>query len=114
VKNELLKVSKKMLEQHTAESAEVTAQLARSLRRLIKAHVHAAITGLAAPGGSETKSKPVGTVFIAVYYQRKMFAERKVFRGTPKEIMQKACDEMYAFILKVVRKGSKWETTGEM
>jgi nicotinamide-nucleotide amidase len=102
VKAGLLKVPVSVIEKHSAESREVTMRLARSLRKLIKADIHAAITGLAAPGGSETKLKPVGTVFMAAVFHNEVFTMRKVFRGTPSRIMQKACDETYRFILKVI------------
>ncbi len=44
---------------------QVTTALAKNLPKLIKADIHVAITGLASAGGTETKDKPVGTIFFA-------------------------------------------------
>src|ERR1044071_9741416 len=59
VKSNLLKISKKLIEKHTAESQRVTDEMAKKLKEIFLADVYAAITGLATPGGSETKRKPV-------------------------------------------------------
>lgn len=103
VKTSLLKVKPALIEKHTAESAQVTDALAKNLQHLIKADVYAAVTGLAAHGGSESKSKPVGTVFYTVYFKRKLFREKKKFSGTPLHIKKKACKEFYRFITTVIK-----------
>jgi nicotinamide-nucleotide amidase len=99
VKSNLLKISKKLIGKHTAESQQVTDEMAKKLKRIFSADVYAAITGLATPGGSETKSKPVGTVFFAVLFRSKLFRLRKQFRGNALEIKRKACNELYRFIM---------------
>lgn len=95
-------VSKKCVEEHTCESVLVTELLALNLSCIIKADICAAITGLASPGGSETKFKPVVSVFFAVYYKNKMHHLKKVFKGTPLQVREKACIELYTFILQLV------------
>ena len=97
----VLKVDKALIEKYTSESQQVTDELAKKLRKLIKATIHAAVTGLADEGGSETKDKPVGTIFISVYYKRKLHRRKKIFRGSPLIIQTKACEELYKFILEV-------------
>ncbi|MCW3104802.1 MAG: hypothetical protein JWO09_3242 [Bacteroidetes bacterium] len=105
VKMGLLKIPKKVIEKHTPESREVTRQLAANLGQLIDADIYAAITGLASPGGSETKQKPVGTVFYCIRHKNKTINERKVFKGSPLEIRTAACMALYELILeKVVKK----------
>ncbi len=100
----LLGISKRMIEKHTAESAPVTNAIAKGLRRLFSATIYAGVTGLAAPGGSETKSKPVGTVFLSVHHGHKIYSERKRFQGSPLQIKKKACEALYRLIIKVVKK----------
>jgi nicotinamide-nucleotide amidase len=99
VKKQLLNVPQSKIDKYTCESAEITEVLTRHLASLIKADIHATITGLASAGGSETKTKPVGTVFFCVSFRNKVYHERKVFRGTPLEIRKKACFELYKLIL---------------
>lgn len=107
IKTGLLNVSKIFIEKHTAESQEVTDILCKNLKGKIKADVHAAVTGLAAPGGSETKLKPVGTVFYSVLVKNNMHRLRKLFKGSPLEIREKACKEMFRFILKAAKMHTK-------
>ena len=102
-KIQLLQVKQADIRRHTCESAEVTAQMVVNLSKLVEADVYAAITGLASADGSETKEKPVGTVFFAIRYKHKTHDFRKVFRGTPLEIKTKAAVELYRLILKLIK-----------
>ncbi|MFY9309896.1 MAG: CinA family protein [Bacteroidia bacterium] len=102
VKKKLLKVPAATIDKCTCESKQVTEILSRNLAKLIKADIHAAITGLAAKGGSETKEKPVGTIFFSVSYKNKTYGFRRLFRGSPQTIKEKACLELYRSILKVI------------
>lgn len=102
VKKECLKIPNSLLKKFTAESQEVTDALAKKLRSLIKADVHAAITGLASDGGSEQPGKPVGSVFMSVIFKKKVFRKQKVFKGRPQEIKEKACEALYQTIIDIV------------
>jgi nicotinamide-nucleotide amidase len=102
VKMGLLGVPQKLIKKYSCESAQVTKSLAENLCMLIKADLHAAVTGLASPGGSETKEKPVGTIFLSVCYKNKTHNKRFLFRGTPVKIRAKACDALYKMILKCI------------
>jgi nicotinamide-nucleotide amidase len=103
VKTTLLKVPKKLIEECSCESQEVTDALVKNLPKLMKADVYAAITGLAADGGSESKNKPVGTVFFSLRFKNKAFKLRKRFRGSPLEIKEKACAELFRLIIKKLK-----------
>jgi nicotinamide-nucleotide amidase len=102
VKTGCLRVPVKLIEQYTTESMQVTEALAKNLGHLISADIHAAITGLAAPGGSETRSKPVGTIFLCFFYRGRSYKRKVRFYGSATEIRKKACLEMYEFILSKV------------
>jgi nicotinamide-nucleotide amidase len=102
VKKELLKVDKRLISKYSAESVQVTDSLVKNLKQLIKADVYAAITGLASAGGSETKNKPVGTIYYSIMMKNEIHRMKKVFRGTPLEIRKKACLELYKFIIKII------------
>jgi PncC family amidohydrolase len=99
VKTSLLKVDPELIKNCTAESQEVTDALAKNLPALIPADIHAAITGLCVKGGSETKDKPVGTIFFTIVLNGKLIQQRKVFMGTPLSIKEQACEELYQMIL---------------
>ena len=106
VKTQLLKVAATMIRRFTAESPQVTARMADGLRNMKVADICAAVTGLASDGGTENKRKPVGTVFYSVSWKGKKYKLRKQFRGTPLYIRKRACEELYAFILKLVKQKS--------
>src|SRR5690606_13278163 len=73
IKSQLLGVSKRTLEKYTAESQEVTNEMALGIQNLYNVDIAVAVTGLANPGGSESPSKPVGTVFITILYSDKRY-----------------------------------------
>jgi nicotinamide-nucleotide amidase len=88
LKEEALGVSPELIKKFTPESAEVTAAIAKGLEKLIRADLHVGITGLTAPGGSETAEKPVGTMFIHINMAGKtLVSERALFIGSPEEII---------------------------
>jgi len=98
VKISLMKIKPALIRRCTAESPEVTDALARQLGRLIDADICCAVTGLACEGGSETKTKPVGTVFISMYFRRRIYRQRLLFRGTPTEIREKISKALCTFV----------------
>lgn len=102
VKSKVLKVPQSVIDKYTCESQQVTEVLARNLSKVINADVHAAITGLASDAGSETKSKPVGTVFFSIYYKGRVYNKRLRFYGTGTMVREKACLALYDFILSKV------------
>ena len=64
LKHELLGVSRRLLDEHGAVSAEVAAAMATGALEMSGADVAAAVTGIAGPGGG-SRTKPVGTVWLA-------------------------------------------------
>lgn len=104
VKTGILNISSDLIKKFTAESQEVTDQLALNLPKLIPAEMYASITGLATSDGSETKSKPVGTVFFTINYKGKLIREKKKFNGTPLEVKKEACKNLYKMVLKELKK----------
>lgn len=101
VKEQILHVSRNLIEKYTAESAEVTEALAKGGFRLFNAPVTVAVTGLTSPGGSETREKPVGTMFIHIIAGRKIIAHREVFEGTPESILQQTVEKVAELILQL-------------
>lgn len=79
IKTDFLGVSSKLIEKYTAESQIVTDHLARELKKMNSADICAAVTGLAAAGGTETKGKPVGTIFFSIVYRNRLHRRKKYF-----------------------------------
>ena len=102
IKQKVLGVKKESLEKHTPESPEVTAQMARGLKDLYDPDIALAVTGLANPGGSESLEKPVGTVFICIYYKNKTYQYRNLFSGKREEILQQIVNYILDLLEKTV------------
>ena len=64
VKQSVLCVSEKTLQQHTVVSEQVASEMAKGASSALKCNVAVAVTGIAGPGGAMS-GKPVGTVCAA-------------------------------------------------
>ncbi|KAF2514882.1 CinA family protein [Flavobacterium foetidum] len=93
VKEQLLHVPHNVIKECTAESAEVTQLLAQQSAKLFNAKVTVALTGLASSGGSETRQKPVGTIFFYIIMPSGTIIHRELFHGTPEQIILQAVDK---------------------
>lgn len=93
VKQDLFDIPKEVIEKYTAESAEITKMLAERLTKFFKCDIAVAITGLTAPGGSETPEKPVGTMFIHITIQGKNHPYRENFTGPPEDIISQTIEK---------------------
>lgn len=89
LKQQLLKVPPGFIAAFSPESMEVSKAMASGLEKLIPADLHIGITGLTAPGGSETQEKPVGTMFIhGRLFGKALFSERAQFKGGAEDIVK--------------------------
>lgn len=96
LKETILNVPKRLIDEKTPESMEVTEAIAESLTRLIEADIHVGITGLTSSGGSETAEKPVGTMFIhgLINNNHRLFSRRILFSGSPEDIVKQTTVEV--------------------
>ena len=87
LKVSLLGVPRELFEKFTPESMEVTQALAERLKAKIPSEIQVAVTGLTAPGGSETPEKPVGTMFVYALVKSRPVSFRKIFAGSREDII---------------------------
>lgn len=80
IKNKLLLVPMKIIEEHGAVSREVAELMAIGARKILNSDYSVATTGIAGPnGGSE--EKPVGTVWIAIAGPEGVLSKKYVFKN---------------------------------
>jgi len=85
VKRDVLGVASETLETVGAVSSETAAQMAEGARRLTKADVAVAVTGIAGPGGG-TPEKPVGLVWFGLATAAGTRTEKAIFPGGREEV----------------------------
>jgi nicotinamide-nucleotide amidase len=86
-KIEILNVSSKTVAEHGAVSDQTAREMAGGVRRLFNSHLGLAVTGIAGPDGGSME-KPVGTVYIGLAAEDRIFAAGYRFHGTRGEIKQ--------------------------
>ncbi|MDT3405480.1 nicotinamide mononucleotide (NMN) deamidase PncC [Mucilaginibacter terrae] len=91
-----------MFEQFTPESQEVTDELTKRLVAVIPADVCVGVTGLTTPGGSETRYKPVGTMFVSMLFNGQLINARWVFEGSIEDIIHQTVDAAAQLIMKSI------------
>lgn len=80
IKQSILGVSKESLEEFGAVSEQVAREMVTGVKQNLKSDYAVATTGIAGPTGG-TSDKPVGTVWIAVAGEKKVFVKKFVFVG---------------------------------
>lgn len=101
----LLGVPSELIEKYTAESAEVTQSMTQGLIKLLKPDIAVAVTGLATEGGSETESKPVGSVFISTRFLDKIDNQSGRFFGRRDEIIMQTVNMIFYRLHELFVKG---------
>lgn len=103
IKEQVLAVSEETLKKFGAVSGETAIAMARGVRKNLGCDIGIAITGIAGPTGG-SKTKPVGTVFIAVSDKTKEKSLRFLFKGKRQAIKfaasNKALKILKEFLLK--------------
>ena len=107
IKENLLDVDPQLIKQFTPESPEVTLAITQGLGKLFQADLLIGCTGLTCPGGSETRDKPVGTMFIhGIHNGQTIFQDRSNFAGDQHDIIEGTINRT-AFLLQEYLKKSQ-------
>ena len=78
IKENVLEVDAGVISKYGAVSEQVAREMALGVKQLLNSNFAVATTGIAGPTGG-TDEKPVGTVWIAVAGEKKVFAKKFVF-----------------------------------
>lgn len=97
-KVDLLGVSWETLNMHGAVSREVVFEMAEGARKVLKADLAAAVSGIAGPGGG-TETKPVGLAWIALAAPDGIWAREFRCSGTRVENKAAFADAVLQMIL---------------
>ena len=76
-------VNKDLIEKYGAVSEEVAESLAKNIAKKNNTDIGIGITGIAGPGGG-TEKKPVGLVFVGIFYKNNLYIKR--YNLTPDRI----------------------------
>lgn len=98
-KQEMLGVSKKLLETYGAVSEQVAEAMALGALDFSDAELGVSITGIAGPGGG-SKEKPVGTIFISLAKKDEFVKHRTFkFEGLRYAIREQSVSQTFDWIL---------------
>lgn len=99
-KHKLVGVKKKTLKEHGAVSKKTAKEMAKGGAKAADCPVCVSVTGIAGPNTEE--GKPVGLVYVGIYYENNVTAYKFRLDGTRSEIRKKAVDKALALIVKTV------------
>ena len=68
-------VKKETLDRYGAVSEETASELAENIAKKLDSEIGVSITGIAGPGGG-TEKKPVGLVFVGIFYKNNVYIKR--------------------------------------
>ena len=88
-KIKILKIKKKIIDNHGAVSPECCKAMVVNLSKISKADINVSITGIAGPNGG-TKEKPVGLVYIGFKKRNKIIITKNIFKNKKRNAIQKA------------------------
>ena len=87
-KIKLLKINKKILNKHGAVSYQIALLMVKNLKKISHSKLCISTTGIAGPSGG-SKKKPVGLIYIGIYYNNNIKIFEKKYAGSRKQIQNK-------------------------
>lgn len=101
-KHKLAGVKKKTLREHGAVSKKTAKEMAKGGAKAAKSDICVSVTGVAGPDTEE--DKPVGLVYVGIYYENQVKAYELRLGGTRGEIRKAAVQNAFALILDTIKK----------
>ena len=84
-----LNVKEETLKKYGAVSEETAREMAEGMAKRTGSDIAVVTTGIAGPGGG-TEEKPVGLVYIGLYYKGEVYVYKNVFNGNRQKVRIKA------------------------
>ncbi|WP_025728552.1 competence/damage-inducible protein A [Atopobacter phocae] len=98
-KEKWLNIPQEIIDKEGVVSAEVAKQMAQSIKYLAQSDVGIGITGVAGP--STLNNKPVGTVFLAIAKQDKIYVYEEHFGGNRLAIQERSAMQALFYLKKL-------------
>ena len=102
IKVNVLGVSELLIKDKSEVCSEVVEQMAKNVRTRFSSDFSIATSGYAGPEGG-TELHPVGTVFIAVSYEKKTTSKRFLFSGERESVVNQSVVKASEFLLKEIK-----------
>ena len=106
VKEHVLGVEPKLLEQFGAVSAPVAQAMAKGVRKTLEADISLSVTGLAGPGGDDF-GHPVGTVYIGCDSAGRCDVREYHFEGDRGAVREQAVSAALELVLEILEFSKK-------
>ncbi|MFC1948480.1 CinA family protein [Chloroflexota bacterium] len=91
IKNRIVGVKAKTLDEHGSVSAETAEELASGGKKVLEVDICIADTGIAGPGGA-TQDKPVGLFYIGLSHKNTTFNRKHIFNGDREQNKKEAAE----------------------
>lgn len=98
-----LGIKKETLDKFGAVSEEVAREMAEGIAEASGANIGVSTTGIAGPGGG-TEDKPVGLVYIGIYYDNETFVKKLNLSGSREKIRNRSVMEALDMIRRCLNK----------
>lgn len=103
IKVDVLRVPEKLIEEYSCESQQISNAIAKGISVFIPADICIGITGLASSGASQSETKPVGSIYIAILMNDILMEKALVFRGSRNTIREEASKSTFLILRDILR-----------
>lgn len=97
-----VQVQPETLETYGAVSEQTAAEMAQGAAQVSQSHIGVGITGIAGPGGG-TEEKPVGLVYVGLYYNGQVQVQRWLLNGDRQRIRKRTCLQVLDWIRRTIQ-----------
>lgn len=101
-KIEELDVNIETLEKYGAVSKEVAIEMARGLFKKANLDITLSVTGIAGPNGG-SKNKPVGLVYICIYFNNIAYVYKNYFKGNRIKIQKQTAEKAVELLINILK-----------